>query len=327
MTSAGRATTDTAVAALDCGTNSTRLLVADREGRPLERLVRITRLGQGVDATGRLAPEAIARTTQALKSYRAVMEDRGVGPGNARLVATSAVRDAANPQELTAAAEAATGVVAEVLSGEQEGQLCYAGATGDLDPAGGPFLVLDIGGGSTELITPPERAGDAVVSVVSLDLGCVRLTERFLGHDPPSPDELGRAQTAIHRQLSDARRALPELEEAACLVGVAGTVTTLAAMQQRLVTYDRDAVHHWVLTRSGVEELLGAMAAQPSGERALRPGLEEARADVIVAGSLILATVMGDLGFESCVVSEADILDGLVMSQLAAGSFPSRPRR
>jgi len=351
-----------AVAALDCGTNSTRLLVADRNGTPLDRLVRITRLGQGVDATSRLAPEAIARTAQVLSEYRAVMDARGVGPGDARLVATSAVRDAANRSELTEAAQRATGVTAEVLSGEEEGRLCYAGATAELeDPAligglaasDGPFLVLDIGGGSTELITGaatgphtggPDAAGATspgaagphagpgaagphagpdtrgpAVSVVSLDLGCVRLTERYLRHDPPTAEELAQAEAAIHHQLAHARQTLPELEKAPYLVGVAGTLTTLAAMQQGLDTYDRDRVHHSVLTRPQVEELLGAMAAEPSRQRAQRPGLEEARAEVIVAGALILSATMADLGFESCLVSEADILDGLVASLIPDG--------
>ncbi len=329
-----------AVAALDCGTNSTRLLVADRKRTALERLVRITRLGEGTDATGRLAPEAIARTVQVLGEYRAVMDARGVAPGDARLVATSAVRDAANRSELADAAERVTGVRVEVLSGEEEGRLCYAGATAELDHApragvpaarvapaapGGPFLVLDIGGGSTELITRaagPGASPGAPIAVISLDLGCVRLTERFLHHDPPLAEELAHAEAEIHKQLARARQTLPELEKAPHLIGVAGTLTTLTAMQQGLPTYDRVRIHHSLLTRPQVVELLDTMAAEPASRRARRPGLEEARAEVIVAGTLILSTSMADLGFESCLVSESDILDGLIASQLPDGVAP-----
>jgi exopolyphosphatase/guanosine-5'-triphosphate,3'-diphosphate pyrophosphatase len=312
------------VAAIDCGTNSTRLLVAEPDGRPLERLMHITRLGEGVDAAGRLAPEAIARTVAVLREYRARMDHYGVV--GARATATSAARDAANRDHLFAEAERALGVRLELLSADAEGRLSFVGATTELDPEGGPYLVVDIGGGSTELVTarPPILAGTTgngtalgpEIAVASIDLGCVRVTERFLRHDPPLPSELAHAADAVRTGLDAAAAARPAVTGAAQLVGLAGTVTTLAAIDQGLVANDRDRIHHSVLARERVEELLDTLAGESREERLRRPGLEEARADVIVGGIVVLATLMRHLEFEWCLVSEADILDGLVMSQL-----------
>jgi exopolyphosphatase/guanosine-5'-triphosphate,3'-diphosphate pyrophosphatase len=312
------------VAAIDCGTNSTRLLVADADGRPLERLMRITRLGEGVDATGRLAPRAIARTVAVLRQYRDLMERHGVV--GARATATSAARDAANRDQLFAEAEEALGVPLQLLSGEDEGRLSYSGATAELDPHGGPYLVVDIGGGSTELVTAPlpGRGGTSgngagltpSVAVASVDVGCVRVTERFLHHDPPLPAELGDAADAVRAGLESAAATQPAITEAAQLVGLAGTVTTLSAIDQGLVSYSRERIHHSVLTRPRVEVLLDALAGESRDDRLLRPGLEAARADVIVGGTVVLVTLMRQLAFESCLVSESDILDGLVTSQL-----------
>ncbi|HEX6476598.1 MAG TPA: DUF501 domain-containing protein [Acidimicrobiales bacterium] len=312
------------VAAIDCGTNSTRLLVADADGRPLERLMRITRLGEGVDAAGRLAPRAIARTVAVLGEYRALMERHGVV--GARATATSAARDAANREELFAQAEEALGVPLELLSGEAEGRLSFAGATAELDPHDGPYLVVDIGGGSTELVTaPPPGLEDASangagvtpsVAVASVDVGCVRITERFLHHDPPLPAELEAAADAVRTGLAAAAAAQPTITIADRLVGLAGTVATLSAIDQGLVSYSRERIHHSVLARSRVEGLLDALVGESRDERLGRAGLEAARADVIVGGTVVLATLMHQLAFESCLVSESDILDGLVMSQL-----------
>ena len=312
------------VAAIDCGTNSTRLLVADTDGRPLDRLMRITRLGEGVDATGRLAPPAIARTVAVLRQYRDLMDRHGVV--GARATATSAARDAANRDQLFAEAEEALGVPLELLSGEDEGRLSYSGATAELDPHAGPYLVVDIGGGSTELVTAPlrglgEASGDGAeatpsVAVVSIDVGCVRVTERFLHHDPPMAAELKDAADAVRTALEAAAGAQPAITRAARLVGLAGTVATLSAIDQGLVSYSRERVHHSVLTRPRVEALLDALAGESRNDRLRRLGLEEARADVIVGGTVVLATLMRQLAFESCLVSESDILDGLVMSQL-----------
>ena len=301
----------TRLAAIDCGTNSTRLLVADAvDGAPpatLERLMRITRLGQGVDATGRLAPEAIERTVATLTEYRQVLHRLGVE--RVRMTATSAARDAANRDDFFAAAEAAVGVRPELLGGQEEARLSFLGATADLDPADGPFLVVDIGGGSTEFAvgrTEPE-------GVVSVDIGCVRMTEKFLHSDPPAPEELSGALTVARDYLDDVARDVPAVAEAACLVGLAGTVTTVAAVELG-IDYDRDRIHHFRLTREAVEDVFRTLATETRAQRAHNPGLEQGRADVIVGGVVVLAAIMRYFGFDDCLVSEADILDGLVMS-------------
>jgi exopolyphosphatase/guanosine-5'-triphosphate,3'-diphosphate pyrophosphatase len=307
----------TAVAAIDCGTNSTRLLVADAEGRPLERLMRITRLGQGVDATGRLAPEAIDRCVAVLAEYRQVMDRLGVGRG--RLAATSAARDAANGDEFLRRAGEVTGLGPELLSGVDEGRLSLTGAVADLDSSDGPFLVLDIGGGSTELVAG-DGPDDPELAVVSLQLGCVRVSERFLGGDPPTADQLASARHEVAAQLDRAVVAHPRFGTAHRLVGLAGTVSTLVSVHLGLAHYDRDLVHHAVLRAADVRRWYEVLAADTAAERLARPGMVEGRQDVIVGGALILDEVMTRLGFAECLVSEADILDGLVASQLAGGS-------
>jgi exopolyphosphatase/guanosine-5'-triphosphate,3'-diphosphate pyrophosphatase len=296
------------VAAIDCGTNSTRLLVVDGTGEPLRRLMRITRLGQGVDATHALDADALGRTLAVLAEFRREMDALGVA--RTRLVATSAVRDAANGQEFLDAATAAVGAPAEMLSGEEEGRLAYAGATADLDPSV-DAVVVDIGGGSTELIV----GGPGEVHAVSLELGCVRLTERYLAHDPPSGEELARATAAIGAELDRARAALPALDDGALgrrLVGLAGTVSTLSALEQGMAEYDRERIHHSVLTLPRVEHWCAVLAAEPASARASRAGMAPGRQDVIVGGALVLREVMARFDFTECLVSESDILDGLV---------------
>lgn len=307
-----------AVAALDCGTNSTRLLVVGADGVVLERHMRITRLGEGVDSARKLAPQAIARTLRALAEYRELMDRHHVR--RARLVATSAARDATNAEEFLAGAQEVTGVPPELLTGLEEGVLSFAGATARL-PAEqigpGPVLVVDVGGGSTELVAgSPRRPGgvEESAAVVSMDLGCVRVTERFLHHDPPTAAELDEARHAIGAHLARARDELPRLEPGGLLVGLAGTVSTLAALEQGLATYDRDRIHHFVLTQSVVESWLERLAAETRGARAARPGMVAGRADVIVGGVLVLAAVMSHFDRPECLVSEDDILDGLADS-------------
>ena len=307
------------VAAIDCGTNSTRLLVADEEGRILDRLMRITRLGQGVDRSRSLDPAAIDRTVAVLTEYRAVMDRFGVE--RVRMTATSAARDAANREQFFSAAEATVGVRPELLAGDEEARLSFAGATAELDPDEGPFLVVDIGGGSTEFaIGPPPGVPAAErlqpVGVMSIDVGCVRVTERFLHHDPPRPEELSQAISVLHDHLDDVAREIPLVKEATRLVGLAGTVTTMAAVEIGLATYDRDRIHHFVLTRAAAEDVFRTLATESHQERLGNPGLEEARADVIVGGALVLVTTMRHFGFDHCLVSEADILDGLARSLL-----------
>jgi len=298
------------VAAVDCGTNSTRLLISPGGGVTLDRRMRITRLGAGVDRTGRLAPEAIARTLDVLSEFRQAMDRFGVERSLA--TATSAVRDASNSREFLAPATDVLGEVPVVLSGQLEGLLSYGGATAELD-AEGPYLVLDIGGGSTELVTEsPER--EAVV--VSLDIGCVRVTERFLGSDPPSPDELAEAGHHVRQLVAGAARQHPGFRQARCLVGLAGTVSALGVLALGLDRYDRDAVHHSVITRAGVGQLVSELASAPVAARRLRPGMERDRADVIVGGALILHVAMEELGYDEVLVSESDILDGIVAELL-----------
>jgi exopolyphosphatase/guanosine-5'-triphosphate,3'-diphosphate pyrophosphatase len=308
------------VAAVDCGTNSTRLLIVDDHGSVLDRQMRITRLGQGVDATRTLSPDALARTVSVLREFRGLMDLHGVV--RARVVATSAVRDATNAQEFLAAALDATGVRPEILSGLEEGALSFAGATAHVPPelvGPGPVLVVDIGGGSTELAAATLRPGPRRlrgVAAVSLDVGCVRVTERFLHHDPPWPDELADARRTVDAQLAGAASVLPPLAPGGLLIGLAGTVSTLGALDQRLDRYRREAIHHAVLGRDKVEHWLQILAAEDSRARLSRPGMVEGRADVIVGGVLILDAVMAAFERDACLVSEDDILDGLAASLL-----------
>jgi exopolyphosphatase/guanosine-5'-triphosphate,3'-diphosphate pyrophosphatase len=298
------------VAAIDCGTNSTRLLVTDATRTPIDRLMRITRLGQGVDANGRLAAEAIGRTVDVLREFREVMDRHGVT--KVRMSATSAVRDAANRDEFLDAATAVIGTRPEVLSGDEEGRVAFSGATAELNPSDGPFLVVDIGGGSTELVV----GTDAPVGVVSLEMGCVRLTEKFLRHDPALPEELRDALDDVHDRLEDAVVDVPALRDASRMVGLAGTVTTVAAVEMGLKEYDRDRIHHFWLTRAAAEDVFRTLATEDRKARLGNPGLEEARADVIVGGCVALVGVLRFFGFEGCLVSEADILDGLAATLL-----------
>jgi exopolyphosphatase/guanosine-5'-triphosphate,3'-diphosphate pyrophosphatase len=301
------------VAAVDCGTNSTRLLIVNGDGSTRLRLMRITRLGEGVDATGMLAGEAVERTISVLSEYRHHIDDAAVTA--ARLVATSAVRDAANGEDFLRAASVAIGTPAELLDGHAEGELAYAGATSSLPPVPGDDVVIDIGGGSTEIAL--GRGG--TVYATSVDIGCVRVTERFFRHDPPTADEVREAESSIR----------PVIKTAACevagpdalspdgrLIGLAGTVTTLAALELGLEEYDHEQIHHSHLTRDSVDHWCRVLGAETASERSMRPAITPGREDVIVGGALILRIIMDVLGFETCLVSEADMLDGLAMSLL-----------
>lgn len=300
--------TSAPVAAIDCGTNSTRLLVRSAAGENVERLMRITRLGKGVDATGRLDPDAIDRTIEVLREFREAMDRLGVG--KVRMSATSAARDAGNREEFFAAAEAVVGVRPELLTGDEEGQLSFLGATSELDADRGPFLVVDIGGGSTEF----SYGTDECEATLSLDIGCVRMTEKYLHHDPPLPEELSACISVAEVFVDDVIRAIPGASEAATFVGLAGTITTVAAVELGLQTYDRDKVHHFVLSKAAAEDVFRTLATEPYDDRVENPGLERERADVIVGGVCILVTIMRRLGFDECLVSEADILDGLAIT-------------
>jgi len=299
------------VAAIDCGTHSTRLLIHDGDA-PLERLMTITKLGAGVDRTGRLDPAAIERTVECLRSYREVMDRHDVGA--IRITATSAARDSANRDDFFDAAEAIIGVRPELLSGQDEARLSFAGATRELDPADGPFLVVDIGGGSTEFAVGTEEPEQAM----SLDIGCVRLTEKYIEHDPPRREELVACLSITEAYLDDIAREMPAALEAATFVGLAGTVASTAMVEQGLAEYDRDAVHHFVLTKEAVEDVFRTLATESREDRSHNPGLEPGRVDTIVGGLSILVRIMRQFGFDECLVSEADILDGLAFSLIYA---------
>jgi exopolyphosphatase/guanosine-5'-triphosphate,3'-diphosphate pyrophosphatase len=303
----------TAVAAIDCGTNSTRLLVADAHGHQLIRLMRITRLGQGVDRENRLAPEAIARTVDVLREFRQHMDTLSVE--RLRMVATSAVRDAENGAAFVEAARAAVGAVPEVLTGLEEGTLAFRGASADLSPFEGDTLVVDIGGGSTEITL--GRAG--TVSSVSLQLGCVRLTERYLTSDPPTPDEVAATRIAIAEALTGGEQTMPEILGLAArrrMVGLAGTVSTLASLQLQIAEYDPDRLHHAVLTLPEVVVLCDTLASLSAAQRMGLVGMVPGRADVILGGALVLEAVAARYHCPEVIVSEKDILDGIVLSIL-----------
>jgi exopolyphosphatase/guanosine-5'-triphosphate,3'-diphosphate pyrophosphatase len=302
------------VAAVDIGTNSTRLLVAEVDGtgaearlRPLDRRMRITRLGQGVNRARALAPEAIIRTVDVLRDYRCALDELGVD--RVRATATSAARDASNRDDFFEPATDVLGVTPELLSGEEEATLSFAGATTDLD-APGPYLVVDIGGGSTEFVL----GADAPTGLVSLDIGCVRITEQFLHSDPPAPEELANAIATVRDLVADIPRVVPGAAEAGTLVGLAGTITTVAAIEQGLPEYDPSRIHHFHLTRHAAEDVFRTLATESAEQRAHNPGLERGRVDVIVGGAVVLVSVLRVLGYDEVLVSESDILDGLVRS-------------
>lgn len=294
-------------AAIDCGTNSTRLLVHDGT-RTLERLMRITRLGEGVNDSHTLTDAAIERTAIVLREYREVIDRYGVT--KTRLTATSAARDATNRDTFFGAAERILGVAPSLLSGEEEGRLSFLGATAELDPARGPFLVVDIGGGSTEFSYGTTECEFAR----SVDMGCVRFTEKYIEHDPPRPEELLACLSVAEAYIDEVRREHPAMGDARTFVGLAGTVSTAAAVEIGLATYDRDQIHHFLLTREALEDVFRTLVTEPRADRIHNPGLDAARADVIVGGLCVLVQLMRQFDLANCLVSESDILDGIVMS-------------
>ncbi|MEV5677234.1 MULTISPECIES: Ppx/GppA phosphatase family protein [unclassified Streptomyces] len=310
----------TRVAAIDCGTNSIRLLVADADPATgeiveLDRRMQIVRLGQGVDRTGRLAPEALERTFAACREYAAVIEE--LGAERVRFVATSASRDAENSGEFVRGVLDILGVEPEVISGDQEAELSFLGATKEL--AGGdhlakPYLVVDIGGGSTEFVV----GDDEVRAARSVDIGCVRMTERHLVRDgvvvdPPTHGAVTAIRADIDAALDLAQETVP-IGEAATLVGLAGTVTTVAAIALGLTEYDPAAIHHSRISFEQVQEITGRLLSSTHEERAAIPAMHPGRVDVITSGALVLLAVMKRTGAQEVVVSEHDILDGIAWS-------------
>ena len=311
------------VAAIDCGTNSIRLLVADvTEARPrnqtlrdVHREMRVVRLGQGVDATGVLAPEAIERTRVALADYTAVLRRKGVE--RVRMVATSATRDAANRDDFFAMVRATLGAEAEVISGDEEARLSFDGAVGELDPDDGPFVVVDVGGGSTEVVVGELTASGPVVHAArSVDVGCVRLTERCLPDDPPTVEQVDKARAVAAEILAGAFTAVP-VEGVRTWVGVSGTVTTLSALALDLPAYDPDVIHLSRLSLPDLHRVSADLLAMPREQRAALGPMHPGRVDVIGGGAIVveeLARVLARVGIIDMVVSEHDILDGIARS-------------
>ena len=300
----------TRVAAVDCGTNSVRLLVADVDGTAkadLHREMRVVRLGEGVDRTGQLSAAALERLRVALVDYAATCADLGVE--RTRMVATSATRDASNRQDFVDLVVAALGVEPEVVAGSEEAALSFDGAVRALDPADGPFLVVDIGGGSTEFVL----GTDAVEAALSVDVGCVRLTERHLAGDPPSGAEVAAATADVERALDRVAEAVP-VERARAVVGLAGTVTTIGALALDLPAYDADAIHLSRLSAAQVHDVTGRLLAMTRVERAALPVMHPGRVDVIGGGSIVLRCLVDRFGVQEVLVSEADILDGIAWS-------------
>ena len=347
------------VAAIDCGTNSLRLLIADVDPRQatmadLVRRMEIVRLGQGVDATGRLAPDALARTFRVLEEYAALIS--GSAADAIRMVATSATRDAANSAEFVRGVTRILGVPPEVLSGGQEARLSFTGATAELasrGPGGArfapPYLVVDIGGGSTEFVLGGHQSGAAVpggmasaraepdvaqprraapgavdqasaapagqIAAISVDIGCVRMTERHLHSDPPADTEIVAAVADIDAAISRAAAEVPA-QRARTLVGLAGSVTTVAGIALGLPAYDASKIHHARIPAGEVHAVTQMLLGQTRAQRGMIGVMHPGRADVIGAGALVLDRILVRLGFAEVVVSEHDILDGIAWAMV-----------
>ncbi|WP_064255762.1 Ppx/GppA phosphatase family protein [Rhodococcus sp. D-6] len=309
------------VAGIDCGTNSIRLLIADiaEDGTltDVTRLMKVVRLGQGVDATGRLAPEAIERTRVALVEYADLIRETGATA--VRMVATSATRDASNREDFFAMTREVLGAVipgaeAEVITGDEEARLSFAGAVGELDSARGPFVVVDLGGGSTEVVLGDA---DGVHAAYSTDIGCVRLTERCLHDDPPTAEQVAAAREVAADKIREALERVP-VEQARTWVGVAGTMTTLAALALELDEYDSEKIHLSSVPFDRLREVCDGLVAATREKRAALGPMHPGRVDVIGGGSIITTVLAEELGrragITELVVSEHDILDGIALS-------------
>ncbi|WP_416979168.1 exopolyphosphatase [Streptomyces sp. T028] len=312
------------VAAIDCGTNSIRLLVADADPETgelveLDRRMTIVRLGQGVDRTGRLAPEALQRTFAACREYAVAIKE--LGAERLRFVATSASRDAENRDEFVRGVLDILGVEPEVITGDQEAEFSFTGATKELKGRTDltrPYLVVDIGGGSTEFVVGEEH----VRAARSVDVGCVRMTERHLVvdgkvTDPPAAEQIAAMRADIEAALDLAEETVP-LREAHTLVGLAGSVTTVSAIAQELPAYDSAAIHHSRVSHDQVREITEWLLHSTHAERAAIASMHPGRVDVIAAGALVLLSIMERIGAREVVVSEHDILDGIAWSVAGA---------
>ena len=300
----------TRVAAVDCGTNSIRLLIHDTDAGEVSRRNTIVRLGQGVDETGAFAPEAIERTRVALATYVEEMQREGVT--RVRMVATSATRDAANREDFFAMTRELLGriqpgAVAEVISGEEEAALSFAGASADIDPARGPFCVIDLGGGSTEFVMDGHA--------VSTQMGCVRITERIMHTDPPTAEETAATRAFVDERIAEASTAVP-FADARCFVGCAGTFTTLSALAQGLGSYDPERIHLSEIPFDRLRDVTADLRSKTAAQRRENPVVHPGRADVIAAGATVVEQLMDAFeraaGATSFIISEKDILDGIV---------------
>ena len=311
----------TRVAAIDCGTNSIRLLVADIAGDTIVDLVRemrIVRLGEGVDKTRRFADAALARTFAAARDYADCIAD--LGAERVRFVATSASRDATNRDDFFAGVRSIFGIDAEVITGQEEAALSFTGATRELANSPSvqpPFLVVDIGGGSTEFVLGSRD----VEAACSVDVGSVRLAERHFAADPATPAQIEAARADVVRALETVEQHVPT-RQAATLVGLAGSVTTLAAIALELPGYDPARIHHARIPVRQVHEVTDRLLAMTSAQRAALPVMHPGRADVIGAGALVLDTIVRRLGVAEVVVSEHDILDGIAWSLVEPAETP-----
>jgi exopolyphosphatase/guanosine-5'-triphosphate,3'-diphosphate pyrophosphatase len=304
---------DRRVAGIDCGTNSIRLLIADIDAdgrlRDVVRRMEVVRLGEGVDRTGRLSEAALERTRVALADYTAQIREHGVEA--VRMVATSASRDAANAADFKAMVESVLGQPPEVITGDEEARLSFTGAVATLPAHEGQRLLIDIGGGSTEFV---RGTGSDVLAAISVDVGCVRMTERHLRSDPPRSAEIDDAVDDISAIADGALQVADPAREATELVAVAGTATTIAAIALGLKAYDAEAIDGTRLTYSQVERVTADLAEADHEARLAIPVMHPGRADVIVGGALVLRTVMERAGLEEVLISEHDILDGIALS-------------
>jgi exopolyphosphatase/guanosine-5'-triphosphate,3'-diphosphate pyrophosphatase len=297
------------VAAIDCGTNSIRLLIADVVDGSLTDMARrmeIVRLGEGVDRTGRLSDAALARTRTALLGYAAEIAELGIG--RVRMCATSASRDASNAADFRDMVRRVLGVEPEVITGEQEARLSFTGAVAGL-AARPPYLIVDIGGGSTEFVT----GTGGVEHAISMDIGCVRMTERHLHDDPPGAAQIEAATADITAAVDTALAAVPG-RAARTLIGLAGTVTTVTALALGLPEYDAERIHHARVSHDAVAKVTADLLGMTVAERRALPVMHPGRADVIGAGALILRIVLERSGHPAVVASEHDILDGIALS-------------
>jgi exopolyphosphatase / guanosine-5'-triphosphate,3'-diphosphate pyrophosphatase len=304
-------------AGIDIGTNSVRLLVLDGAGASLVRTATVTKLGAGL-VNGRLHPDSITRTVAAVAGAVKAAAEQGliVSTLNTRIIATSASRDATNGQEFLAELHRVSGVQPEVVSGDVEGALAWSGAMDSFEPRftvnQNPELdaLIDIGGGSTEFVI--GHAGQAPIGVMSLDVGCVRMTEMFLQSDPPTAVELSSLISVVHAHLDDVEREMPLIQEATRFVGVAGSIVNVAAVE--LGRYSRDEIHRMWLTREAAEDVFRTLAQEPAVDRAFNPGLHPDRVGTVVAGAAILVTILRHFGLPGIWVSETDLLDAVARS-------------